>query len=325
MILQKRLKIADTKRAVNLRKIADGLNAKIERKRNTFAGANLTRKRQRIIASANADADHMERQRVILRRLADLWESGDVPDYLQGIRNCKTVDTLIYDVQRMEKSFPYFYGYDAKYFYCKPDYEQAVFWASLVLNGVDTSDRDLERQIKRLTAEARLSKYPGYFPTPAETAVIMLAYIDREPRRVLEPSAGSGELADAILAQFPDSQVDCYEVVYALRDILKLKGHNLIGDDFMAAVPEPAYDVVLMNPPFEKGQDIEHVRHAARFLNQNGVLVSVVSASAEFRNDKKYRAFRVWLQEVGGYFVKLSGGSFKESGTAVNTRLVVIR
>ena len=80
-----------------------------------------------------------------------------------------------------------------------------------------------------------------------------------------------------------------------------------------------------MNPPFENLQDVDHVRYAFDFLRGGGKLVSIMAESAFFRSDKKSVAFRKWFESLDGYSEKLSANSFKESGTGVNTRIVMIR
>jgi GNAT superfamily N-acetyltransferase len=86
------------------------------------------------------------------------------------------------------------------------------------------------------------------------------------------------------------------------------------------------YDVVLMNPPFEDGQDMEHVQHAYDFLKPGGKLVAIMSESPFFSSTKKAQAFRDWLEAQGGTSEKLPEGSFKSAfrSTGVNTRMVVI-
>ncbi|MBT3196238.1 MAG: PLxRFG domain-containing protein [Gammaproteobacteria bacterium] len=84
------------------------------------------------------------------------------------------------------------------------------------------------------------------------------------------------------------------------------------------------YHRIVMNPPFEKGQDIEHVRHAHSLLKPGGRVVAIMSEGPFFRKDKKAIAFREWLEDLGGTSEQLPEGSFKESNTGVNTRLVVI-
>jgi hypothetical protein len=51
-----------------------------------------------------------------------------------------------------------------------------------------------------------------------------------------------------------------------------------------------------MNPPFEKGQDIEHVRHAYDQLKPGGRVVAIMSEGPFFRSDKKATEFRDWLE-----------------------------
>lgn len=84
------------------------------------------------------------------------------------------------------------------------------------------------------------------------------------------------------------------------------------------------YNRIYMNPPFEEGQDIDHVQHAYKILAPGGQMVAVMSEGPFFRGDRKATEFREWLEGVGGYSEQLPEGSFKESGTGVNTRLVVI-
>ena len=78
-----------------------------------------------------------------------------------------------------------------------------------------------------------------------------------------------------------------------------------------------------MNPTFEKQYDIDHVLHAYSLLGNNGKLVSIMSAGMSFRQNKKSVDFRNFV-EKHGYFEHLPENSFKESGTGVNTIIVVL-
>jgi hypothetical protein len=83
-------------------------------------------------------------------------------------------------------------------------------------------------------------------------------------------------------------------------------------------------DVFVMNPPFSRGQDIDHVRHAYNCLGEGGRIVSVMSERTFYASDKKATAFRSWFDEVCGQDEKLPADTFKESGTTTKTRLVTI-
>lgn len=182
--------------------------------------------------------------------------------------------------------------------------------------------------VKALEREIIGQKFEGYFPTPKGLADRVAETADIKPNmRVLEPSAGKGSLADASL-QYLDgnkANITTIEPVSALQNILKVKGYNVSEDrDFMEHKGE--YDRIIMNPPFENLQDVDHVKHAYSLLAKGGKLVAITSESPFFRGDKKSTEFRDWLDTVGGSSEKLPEGSFKTSdrSTGVNTRMVVI-
>lgn len=170
-------------------------------------------------------------------------------------------------------------------------------------------------------------KFDGYFPTPTKIVERMLEEAQIEKgNRILEPSAGKGNIADAITQDMgSDVDLSVIELVSDLRSILEAKGHNVVGNNFLEH--EGEYDRILMNPPFEKGQDIEHVRHAYDMLAPGGRVVAIMSEGPFFRSDKKSAEFREWLESNGGTSEKLPEGSFKDSdrSTGVNTRLVTIQ
>lgn len=185
---------------------------------------------------------------------------------------------------------------------------------------------DGESKLNRLKRGIVGSKIPGYFPTPPGPTRRAMELADIRPgMTVLEPSAGSGNLADA--AKKAGGEVSVGEVNASLREILTEKGHNLVTRDTMEHTGQ--YDRVVMNPPFEDGQDIDHVRHA--FDNQlaaGGRLVAIVSRGALERSDKKSTAFRAWLEEHGAHTEELPDGSFggadSERKTGVATSMIVV-
>ncbi len=173
-------------------------------------------------------------------------------------------------------------------------------------------------------AEAELMRrgIAGFFPTPKELANRVAIEADIKPgMTVLEPSAGTGRLVDAAKAAGGD--VTALEHNYTLQEHLKQKGHALGQGDALSHSGK--YDRVVMNPPFEDGQDMDHVRHAfEENLKPGGKLVAIMSEGSFFRSDKKATAFRQWLEANGGTSEKLPSGTFNESGTGVATRLVTV-
>ena len=161
-----------------------------------------------------------------------------------------------------------------------------------------------------------------FFPTPdfVVDKMIELAGLF-EGCKVLEPSAGRGAIA--FTAANCGAKVDACELMDANFEHLQKVGglNSIIKGDFLHLEPKPDYDFVLMNPPFSKRQDVKHVNHAKQFLKDGGKLVSVMSAGVEFRQDKLTQEFRENLTHIK----KLPEGAFKESGTMVNTVLVVVQ
>ncbi len=186
-------------------------------------------------------------------------------------------------------------------------------------------EAEKQRAIKEKERQLANAKIEGFFPTPKAIVEKMLDEAAIKPgEKVLEPSAGKGNIADAIKESHPDNALDVVEWNASLNELLTEKGHNVVGVDFLQHSGE--YDKIVMNPPFEKGQDIDHIRHAYSLLNDGGRVVCIMSEGPFFRNDKKATEFRNWLDSLGGVSEKLPEGAFKSSerSTGVNTRLVVI-
>lgn len=165
-----------------------------------------------------------------------------------------------------------------------------------------------------------------FYETPEHLAVRMceLASV-REEDIVLEPSAGMGAIAREAKAY--GAKVHCWELQQTLADKLAAQGFSVVNADFLTHDPDlldGLYDAVLMNPPFCRSQDIQHVRHAHRFLTPHGRLVAVMGAGVTFRQDAKARAFREWVDAIGGTIEPLPDKTFATSGTDVATVLVTI-
>lgn len=192
---------------------------------------------------------------------------------------------------------------------------------------------DPRGQVEGLLANGEMTvERDGFFETPRAVVERMLELVPPSSHpysATLEPSAGLG----AIVRVLDDHGVECIVMVEKneqralnLEKEFSRKDRYVIRGDFLQFQKHPGFrfDRVYMNPPFEELQDIDHVLHAYDVLRFGGTLVSVMSESPFFRVDRKAVDFRAWLREVGGTSEKLPEGSFKESGTGVNTRLVII-
>ena len=154
--------------------------------------------------------------------------------------------------------------------------------------------------------------------TPPELAKELVALAGvRKDSRVLEPEAGIGNIADA--AKEVTDHVDCIERMTDFCEILKLKKHNVIGNDLLTAETAPIYDAVVMNPPFS--EECEHIKRAFDFLRPGGSLVAVCSSSIQWKSTRKYEQFRDWLSEHT-HSIDECGAKFEMTG--VHTAVLVV-
>lgn len=171
----------------------------------------------------------------------------------------------------------------------------------------------------------------GEFFTSAEVAAKVAEYAGiREGVAVLEPSAGGGALARE--ARKRGGKVQCVEVQPGLAHELALANFPVIRADFLTLTPGELgqFDVVLMNPPFDRGRDCDHVRHAWQFVKPGGRLVAIMSARAEFGEDARHKALHRIIESAESSYGRdpwhdLPAGSFAHAGTMVNTAVLTLR
>lgn len=162
-----------------------------------------------------------------------------------------------------------------------------------------------------------------YFPTPPAVVSILMEQADiKDGMLCLEPSAGRAAIADAVKES--GGEVRTVELNTSNADYLRSNGYPVTQADFLTVEPVQEYDRVVMNPPFSKQQDIKHVLHALKFLKPGGLLVAVMASSVSFRENKLTTDFRSLVAAKGGCIESLPDGSFKASGTMVNTVVVTI-
>lgn len=164
----------------------------------------------------------------------------------------------------------------------------------------------------------------GVFYTPPELAfkAAQALRIDPAVTTVLEPSAGMGGLA--LACREAGSSPICFDILKRHVDALRNLGFTAAQIDFLKLEPVGVlYDRIIMNPPFAKQDDARHFLHAIRFLKPGGRIVAIMSVAVTFRMSRPYSLIRALVADNGGSIEPLPSESFKESGTMVNTALVI--
>jgi phospholipid N-methyltransferase len=298
----------NNKYAEHCLKAADALQKDIDKKHTSARNMRAlppTRKRIQDSQGIYNDAVRLEKYQTLLRRLAEMHEAGTIPADVQHIHSRAAV-------------------------------EREVFRNQTLMNMFQTLDRTETpaEKVQRMERELLLRGIPGFFPTPREQAgrLVHLVSPIRPGSLVLEPEAGTGALIDAVLREQSDIRVHYFEVNYTLCDFLAAK----YGDDrriyqpgrdfteIVAATYAPRYDIIVMNPPFENGQDAQHIQLAYELLAPGGQLAAIAGSGVFFRSDKRSTAFREFLEQTDAVVEAVPDGAFKSVGTGVSCKTVFI-
>ena len=178
-----------------------------------------------------------------------------------------------------------------------------------------------------LKAGVQVVVAPQLFPTPPALAARMVEMAGIEPGdRVLEPSAGTGNILRAIKGagiagdNGSDPRVVAVEINRALADAIPshLAGY-VVCDDFLAVDFPTAgiarFDRIVANPPFGKGQDIAHIKRMLDVLLPGGRLVAICA------NGPRQQAE---LRPLATTWEELPEDTFASEGTHARTVLLTI-
>lgn len=187
----------------------------------------------------------------------------------------------------------------------------------------DTLRETLRQGVQVVTA-------PQLFPTPPDLARRMVELGDVGPGQVvLEPSAGTGNILQAVFNRFTGcdcGRVVAVEVNGALASALENdKRKRLYASDYNYSIVNAdfleqngnlgKFDRIIMNPPFENGADIKHILYALTFLKPGGRLVAIC-ANGPRQNEV--------LRPMTDTWEELPADTFKAAGTSVRTVLLSI-
>jgi predicted RNA methylase len=182
------------------------------------------------------------------------------------------------------------------------------------------------RALEEVTTEAEYKQATQFFATPPDVVGDIISMAGLGPDHiVLEPSAGGGAIAAA--AAPLAAAVDCIELDSRRAALLEQAGiyRRVRCGDFLAIALDRQYDRVLMNPPFTRGTDVRHVRHALRHVKPGGRLIAVMPENVRTRDDKAARALRGLIDSYCGWFEQIEDRAFHRAGTDVKTVIAVIQ
>ena len=138
----------------------------------------------------------------------------------------------------------------------------------------------------------RLIEDKNFYPTPESLIMRMTeGYCFehsfnkdvKQIKSILEPSAGKGDIVDYLLQLNSRERldIDCVEANPTLQSVLKGKGYRVVHNDFLSYRTQKNYDLIIMNPPFDKGD--KHLLKALE-MQQNGGSISCLLNAETIKN-----------------------------------------
>lgn len=246
-----------------------------------------TRKRRQEAEQFRREADHLERKATAIENLVAAHEAGTVHALLAGIRNRQQVERLLSWEKLPAPTGPEDWKLAELEAFKKLGLDDEAKFAEaraalLELAQVEVSPAEaLARRLKEARSEVASYKIEGFFRTQREVAELIVeeaglrtSYLGAEGEglTILEPSAGDGAIAEVVdEMRMAASTLHVCEQNHRLTDILTMMGFEYVGSDFLQVTRK--YDRIIGNPPFERLQDIEHVRHGYELLNDGGRLM----------------------------------------------------
>lgn len=339
-------KIDNTKIIRQLEKSAESCMSKAEKINDEVSG-NWTNKRQCQADSNSKKKDRFIRWAKILNVLTDKWRNNDVPEILQKIRGVSDVEFILWNSYPAppDEDTPIGGWYREEY----PARLKKALSLGMTSKEIGSNMKELlgsygevqltaeqEQALKLKEELKKIHTYniPGFFPTPDDLIDVMLEHAEiDEIHTVLEPSAGIGSIVDRIVSKrtnpSPKMGITCCELWPSLAYILMLKGYNVASNDIYGLVKTTlfgGYQRIIMNPPFEKGQDMDHVMFCFnKHLARGGRLVSIMSTGAISGHTKKHEEFREFREKHRAYYIE-NGQAFKNAfnSTGVNSIILVV-
>lgn len=189
---------------------------------------------------------------------------------------------------------------------------------------------DSPEEVARKRPGTDVAKNLAYYPTPPAVVDLILSKVNLlgQPQ-ILEPQCGCGRFLDAIEAKNPYARVIGVEYFGPRVAECRAKGHHVMQANFLQVAPDPRFDLVVMNPPFNGQEWRKHLDHARKFLKPHpegqcyggGKLICILPATAYYDGHLDYLGARKKGSEI---WKDLPVASFAESGTNIPTGYITL-
>lgn len=174
------------------------------------------------------------------------------------------------------------------------------------------------------------SDNPDFYPTPKALIDEMLAEVDVVGKVILEPSAGKGDIVDALIARGAAQVLAC-ENDPNLKWTLQMSQPDdgvfrFLKEDFLQVKAEEVshVDVIVMNPPFSEAQ--HHILHAWDIAPDGCTVVALCNAdSFQHNGTQAWQKVREAVEAHGRSLTFVDAFATAERQTSVLVSLLTLR
>lgn len=180
---------------------------------------------------------------------------------------------------------------------------------------------------------AMTSPIDTFYPTPKTLIDKMVEGIDfLYVNSVLEPSAGKGDIVDVVSKLITElhwrsydykPDIDSIEINPDMRHVLVGKGHRVVHDDFLTFETYKHYELIIMNPPFDRGE--KHLEKALEMQKDGGAIVCILNAETIRNPNNMTRVSINALMDQYGASIEYLKDEFKQAERKTSVEIALIK
>ena len=126
-----------------------------------------------------------------------------------------------------------------------------------------------------------MSKSLGqYFTKDESLKENLYKFILNNPKEILEPSIGRGDLVEFIQQKIPQIEFDMYEIDKSIKFLDTIDREKIVYGDFLKQEITKKYDTIIGNPPYVKSSKgnlyIDFIEKCFNLLNESGELIFII-------------------------------------------------
>lgn len=169
-----------------------------------------------------------------------------------------------------------------------------------------------------------------FYPTPKPLVRKMLKpFLEGKSlngKTILEPSAGKGDILDFIkdnTDKYDEPTIYCIEQNEELKEILKGKNFDVIGNDFLTFNEDLFFDFIIMNPPFSNGD--EHLLKAIEIADDTEIICLLNAETILNPCTNRRKLLLQQIKQYGTFEIIDDAFTEAERKTKVQTALVRLK